>query len=303
MARHGALALALLLTACGGEGSMDVVPAPAASTSYGGSTGAGASHPGTGGKPAGHGGTGPNGGTSGSSAGGASGSAGSGGEGGMAPTIRTVETRSPFGNLSPKNLMWDGDFELSGPFVQQYAWIRVETGADAPDVQVGLGCHSGLKCARVAAGKSIAGYAVAPSTPETRVRVHARIPEGKTCKDVSVQMATCYSSVHTGVAVPAKDLAPDASRYCTYGGDLPTPTEAPCLVVNNKAGAEILVDDVFFGAPDDLSEKKVAAGAPTAEEAAIVLDAQEALRKHRDDPKPPRRPPVTSLGRGLRGAR
>ena len=38
---------------------------------------------------------------------------------------RTVIERSPYGNVkASQNLLWDGDFEWSSPFADQYGWIE-----------------------------------------------------------------------------------------------------------------------------------------------------------------------------------
>ena len=57
---------------------------------------------------------------------------GGGGGGGSPPdppdppaVKRTVIERNPFGNVeASQNLLWDGDFEWSSPFTDQYGWYE-----------------------------------------------------------------------------------------------------------------------------------------------------------------------------------
>ena len=66
-----------------------------------------------------------------------------------APPKRTVLHRNPFGNVAKtENLLWDGDFEMSSPFSDEYGWLTGPPFSYAfSGVRIGAECRSGIKCA------------------------------------------------------------------------------------------------------------------------------------------------------------
>src|SRR5262249_45345327 len=108
---------------------------------------------------------------------GSSGGAG-GGSGGAAPVRRTVEQRNPFGDVAAHdNLLWDGDFEWSSPFSDQYGWVNLPAQPGFAGIRVGIDCRSGLKCAAIEKKQAIAGISVSSQTSKLSVGLWVKPPQ------------------------------------------------------------------------------------------------------------------------------
>ncbi|MCC6646599.1 MAG: hypothetical protein IT374_13635 [Polyangiaceae bacterium] len=227
--------------------------------------------------------------------GGEAGAAGTGGAAGAVAVKRTVETRSPYGNLNAGNLLWDGDLEWSGPWVSQYSWATTSMspgfGGGAIEARVGAACRSGLKCAALGQA-GLAAIGVAPATPLTHARGWVRVPAGVACGDVVVHVDGCFLDATGAAPLPAASPAPDAAGWCRFEGDRPTPDDAVCLYFQRPAGisGDFVVDDAFVGA--SAATKTLAAVAPPSAAAVAEIRArQEALRARVHRLPPPMKPP------------
>lgn len=264
-----------VLVACG-EG--DLVVAPAKTQGAAGSLGQGST------PQAGAGGT--------SGAAGMAGAtpiAGSAGTGGAVK--RTVIVRDPLGALDPKNLLWDGDFEWSGPFVSQYGWAATTStgaafGGGEVTIVAGPQCRSGLKCA-VLADPGIGGIAVAPSTAGMRGSVWVKVPEPVACGDVTVRLEGCFFDAKGWPPLPPSSTAkPDG--WCRYEGVRPT-VPAPCLFVERPKGAtgDFLVDDARITADAPGAPPPPPPAPGTSKDVETVLSLQAAMRERRMRIPPP----------------
>lgn len=171
-------------------------------------------------------------------------STGTGGSGG-APSapIRTVEQRSPFGNVAASdNLLWDGDFEWSSPFSDQYGWLfGPPYGYDFPAATIGAACRSGVKCVTLAKGKAIIGIGVSSRTEALSITAFAKPQQGG-CAGVLVSLLDIDTS-HKDVDVPATTEDPDSVGWCLYRVETPAYEKKVYLLIDNNTGDDLVVDD------------------------------------------------------------
>jgi hypothetical protein len=167
---------------------------------------------------------------------------------------RTVIERDPFGNVAEReNLLWDGDFEWASPFADQYGWFEPPTNPTVSDVVAGAACRSGVKCARLARGRSLVGIGVGSRTDALRASVWVRFEPGSVgpapaCDEVSV-----FLFGTGGVEEPDPDFdlspdtsAPDADGACRFAGLSPPRRGKVYLLVRNRSQVPILVDDAVL---------------------------------------------------------
>ncbi len=179
------------------------------------------------------------------------GGAGGGGGGGAAPVKRTVTQTNPFGDVKEtENLLWDGDFEWFSVFSDEYAWI------DGPmfdsytftNIVVGPPCISGLKCAMIAPGRSIAGIGVAAKGEPLEASFYAK-PAGGFCAEVQGFVASIFTATPQDQEAEVKPVTKqaDASGWCHYHAIIPARTEKPSLFIENKTtgvlAKNVYVDD------------------------------------------------------------
>lgn len=303
--RNWFLLLPSLLLACGGEGPLVVRGRDSGAQAGAGVGGAGDGLAGAPQGPAGSGGS-AQGGAAGQVSGGSGGSGGSSGAGAGGAPIRTVSQRSPFGNVkATDNLLWDGDFEWSGAFIQQYSWSSGKTWSvsGAPDIGVFGACRSGMKCARLKKGGSMGGLAVSPRTPTTAIRGWVRMGTDDTCKKVSLYLSSCFDNDSLVKPAAATTEAPDAEGWCRYEDERPTLDRTPCVFVINKAKGEVFADDFYVGpgstasppgSPSAAPPPGAAASAADLEASALIGEIRDELRRHRrGTDAPPRRPPTS----------
>ncbi|MBW2528819.1 MAG: hypothetical protein JRI23_31880 [Deltaproteobacteria bacterium] len=165
------------------------------------------------------------------------------GSGGSAP-IRTVETRHPLGNVAKThNLLWDGDFEWTYPFADQYGWFIGEGGYltyGNPDTVIGAACQSGIKCAELADGGFLVGVGVASRGNALAASFAAKPHAG--CAGVAGVLVDAYFSGSQVELTPTSDL-PDESGWCRYYGEVSERQNAQWLYIENRSGEPALVDD------------------------------------------------------------
>ncbi|MFO0593269.1 MAG: hypothetical protein U0441_37350 [Polyangiaceae bacterium] len=169
---------------------------------------------------------------------------GTGGTGGSPEkVIRTVEQRNPFGDVAEtKNLLWDGDFEWTSPFSDQYGWLFGPPYSFAfPSATIGAACLSGVKCASIPKNKSILGIGVTSSVADIEVVAHAK-PKTGVCKDVDVALLDPDNS-QKDAEVPAATEAPGADGWCLYTAKITLYGKKVYLLIDNNTGDELLTDD------------------------------------------------------------
>lgn len=219
---------------------------------------------------------------------------GGGGSGGDAgPPKRTVETRNPFGNVAKsQNLLWDGDFEWSSPFADQYGWINYPQSASAfgfEGIVIGSECRSGIKCASVAKGKNIIGIAVSSVDAKLATSYWAKIQAG-TCSDVEGRLVSLATN-DPGVPIAAASEAPDATGWCHFETTVEPQPLKVYLWIHNKTGEPIVVDDaVVERAPAAKLLTAPIDAPPTAELAEEIRGVQAEVRRRARPVDPPPTP-------------
>lgn len=169
------------------------------------------------------------------------------------PVKRTVETRDPFGNVKvADNLMWDGDFEWSSAFADQYAWFDTR-GRLVDDFAIGASCMSGVKCARVARNVAVVGLAVG-SKSALHASIYVRFLEGSgSCDGVDVALFSqgfVASDPDVLMAPTEVDARPG---WCHFVGNSPPRGDQTYLYVDNVSDVEVLLDDAVLERVDDAS--------------------------------------------------
>jgi hypothetical protein len=185
--------------------------------------------------------------------------------GGGAPTVRrTVEQRNPFGNVAAtRNLLWDGDFEWSLPFPEQYGWLTGSPSSinfDPPTIVVGPSCASGLKCASLAHGRVLVSLGVSSKGQAMTASVRVR-PATPSCEGVVEAMHFTEAPNEPEVSLVADSVTPDERGYCSFGALVPERQRASYLYVENHAEEDILVDDAVL-LPADAELRRLPAGRP-----------------------------------------
>ncbi len=164
---------------------------------------------------------------------------------------RDVILRNPFGNVAEaQNLLWDGDFEWSSPFTDQYGWIQLPASATIEEVVVGPACRSGVKCARVGKDDAIIGIAVSSAELGLDASIWARFEpdEGEETPPCSAVIAYLLDlggldgSDPDTMLVPTSELA-DEAGYCHLTAASPQRSNKTYLYVENDATVSMLVDD------------------------------------------------------------
>lgn len=172
-----------------------------------------------------------------------SGTGGSGG--GPGAPIRTVEQRNPFGNVAATdNLLWDGDFEWSSPFSDQYGWLfGPPYGYAFPAATIGAACRSGIKCVTLPKNKGIIGIGVGVEPAGLDVTVYAKPSEGNSCASVDVSLIDIESIQQNDVAVPENANDPDSTGWCLYRAQALVLERKVYLLIANHGTADVTIDD------------------------------------------------------------
>ncbi len=187
------------------------------------------------------------------------------------PPIRTVIQRNPFGDVAvTDNLLWDGDFEWSSPFSDEYGWWQDETSVLA-DVVIGPSCRSGVKCARLKPGSSVLGIAVSSSEFALNASFYAKFEDngaGTACSKVAASLVSV--GVHDEPKNTLVATTPDADNWCFYSVMAPKHIDKVYLQIRNQAMSPILIDDAIVRATGSImvdAESYQAATVPTLEDA------------------------------------
>ncbi len=172
---------------------------------------------------------------------------------------RTIIERSPFGNVqAASNLLWDGDFEWSSPFSDQYGWLEPPSSLTLSDVVVGPACRSGVKCARVKKANDILGVAVGSATEPLVASVYVRFETGPgeaspPCSKVEasiIDAETLLDAVQPNLSQDF-ELTPESEQpgedgWCKLAGLVPAQPHKPYFRVDNNAPFPMLVDDAVL---------------------------------------------------------
>lgn len=164
---------------------------------------------------------------------------------------RTVIERNPFGDVAAtQNLLWDGDFEWTSPFADEYGWWQLPSSATVEEVVIGPTCKSGVKCARLKKNGSLLGIGVGAAGKPlfASVAVKFEPPEGEASPTCDKAELTIMDFGGPGASDPDADVppvaaAPDADGWCTLAGTIPGRANKPYFLLGNHSGVPMIVDD------------------------------------------------------------
>jgi hypothetical protein len=172
---------------------------------------------------------------------------------GTAPVTpkRSVIERSPYGNVkASQNLLWDGDFEWSSPFADQYGWIEPPSNPTVSDVVVGAECRSGVKCVRLKRNADVVGIGVSSATKGLAARIWARFlpEEGEELPACASVDAFVFDTGEVTPADPEIALVPAAEQpnaegWCELAATSPVRANKSYLYVANRSKVAMLLDD------------------------------------------------------------
>jgi hypothetical protein len=195
------------------------------------------------------------------------------------PPIRTVEQRNPFGDVAiADNLLWDGDFEWASPFSDEYGWLTGPPYSYAlPDIVIGAQCKSGVKCAKLKKGRSLLGVAVASQGNKLEVRAAVFI-KGGACDKMKVTLTSITGGEDAVIAPVSKGPADDG--WCHYLGTTDVRKTKPYLLIHNGTTDDVMVDDAVLRKAPPNALHPLFSGPVTADDAAALAAAQDAIRAH-----------------------
>ncbi|MEP7123044.1 MAG: hypothetical protein ABJE95_19105 [Byssovorax sp.] len=204
---------------------------------------------------------------------------------------RTISQRNPFGNVAEtENLLWDGDFEWTSPFSDQYGWLSGPPLSYAfSGVRIGAECHSGIKCAAVKKKGNLAAIGVAVVGSKLDASCWAHVKKG-TCDLVKASIISIEQGGEPSAPVTAEQTQPGADGWCHYESVIPARTSKPYFLITNQTGDEILIDDAILKKAPPSTALSVKYLAPTSEDLAAVAQARIeilALRGPHDAPPSP----------------
>lgn len=202
------------------------------------------------------------------------------------PPIRSVFQRNPYGNVAvTDNLLWDGDFEWSSPFSDEYGWWQgtgsTITSATVSDIEVGPACRSGVKCARLKKNQSLLGIAVS-SNQDLEAWVYAKFEDdgaGTECLKAKVNLIGdgLFGDDLVKLVAPA---TPDAEGWCKLAVVAPKRAGKVYMQVINSGKTPMLVDDAVIR-PTTAPVSTDGGALLTAEDLKDVDDARAMIRAMR----------------------
>ena len=218
---------------------------------------------------------------------------------------RTILQRNPFGNVAEtENLLFDGDFEWSSPFSDQYGWFQ-GTSATVADVVVGPDCRSGIKCVRLTKSQTMVGIGVASRKSGLELSVWVRFDDPTTA--CSLARVTLIDSLFGQIPLDVSDVdvhlvasdEPDQSGWCKLSGVSPIRRNKAYLSIRNTSTVSMLVDDAVMKKtskpPSGILPPPMPpppSWVPTADEAASIEETRANVRQLsqlRDGPPTPAR--------------
>ena len=201
---------------------------------------------------------------------------------------RTLSQRNPFGNVAEtENLLWDGDFEWTSPFSDQYGWLSgPPLGFAFSGVRIGAECHSGIKCAAVKKKGNLAAIGVALPGTKLEASFWAHVKKG-TCDSVKASIIALEQAAEPNAPVTAEATTPGADGWCHYHSVIAARARKPYFLITNASGDEIIIDDAVLKKAPPTMTLSVKLLPPTSEDAAAVDQARAeltALRGPHDAP-------------------
>jgi hypothetical protein len=199
---------------------------------------------------------------------------------------RTVVERSPYGDVASDNLLWDGDFEWSSPFTDQYGWIDIKNGGPPGDIAIGPACKSGIKCLRIAKSGGVVGLALSSETAPLESSLWVRFEtkageEPPACSKLSASLFDLGIGIAPEDPVDAltADEAPDADGWCHLTGVAPVRKNKAYLLVQNQASVPAIIDDCVVRAQRSTvtTPPPASPAPPTPEQIAALGQARTAV--------------------------
>ncbi len=207
------------------------------------------------------------------------------------PARRAVLQRNPFGNVAEtENLLWDGDFEWTSPFSDEYGWLSgPPLSFTLPVIRIGAECHSGIKCAAVKKKGNLAAIGVAVEGSKLDASFWAHLKTG-TCDQVKATVISLVQGAEPNAPVTADLPQPGADGWCRYHSVIDARSLKPYFLITNQTGDEILVDDAVLKKAPPTTGLSVKHLPPTSEDVAAIAQARVdlvALRGPHDAPPNP----------------
>lgn len=208
---------------------------------------------------------------------------------------RRVIERNPFGHVAiSQNLLWDGDFEWTSPFADQYGWYELPSSPTVSDVVIGAACTSGIKCVRLRKNGNLLGIGVGAKDAPLFVSVAIKFEvEGDAtrpaCSKAELTLID-FGGPGAGdpdASVTATSETADGSGWCVLAGTVPARANKPYLLVSNHGGVPMLVDDAVLTVAETPSplpgakQPAIAARAPLPHQLPNIRMAREAIAKLR----------------------
>jgi len=214
------------------------------------------------------------------------------------PVKRTVMERNPFGNVAEsENLLWDGDFEWSSPFADQYGWLtgsKQSLGYSFDGVKIGAACRSGIKCATVPKNRVLVGIGVGSKGHKLEASFQAK-PSTPSCADINAELISESSDGSPDAPLTPVAESPDAGGWCRFGVVAEERPEKTYLFISNETDGEILVDDAVMKTAPKGVAIQVAQRVPTA----FAIEELEAVRAELRRRKGPHDPPPNAARRAF----
>ena len=133
--------------------------------------------------------------------------------------VRTVQNRSPFGELRTDNLFLDGDFEFTGRNGQMPWLVFKSSGQGTIGFDTGGKCFSGIRCALMKKDDEMIGWvASAPQGANRNITfsVMAKTSTG-VCSDVKLDVADLGSNSGGGTIQPP-EAPSEEDGWCHFEG-------------------------------------------------------------------------------------
>jgi hypothetical protein len=228
--------------------------------------------------------------------------------GGGAPAVkRTIEQRNPYGNVAlVDNLLWDGDFEWSTPFADQYGWLTGTIGGyisyTLPTIAIGIECISGVKCAKLAKHGVLVGVGVASVGHPLQASFAARLSTGDCASTLGAFLFPADEQQPLYDLVPDQ-VDPDQAGVCTYRVIAPELPSSAWLYIENDSDADVIVDDAVVQPVTPSASVSRSALLPAAWTAARAAWARPEIRRALRPRDPPPSPVLRAFEQRMRGRR
>jgi hypothetical protein len=146
---------------------------------------------------------------------------------------RTLERRTLYGASAERNLMVDGDFELTGRS-QQMPWLSFGTNGQATlNYETGGLCRAGIRCAVMKTDEQLIGWFASPKDGMLAAEVYL-FPKGAECSAAATVAVFDLDDQGSSVELTASG-DPDANGWCLFRAVVPAiPLSSPVMYVKSK---------------------------------------------------------------------